>query len=338
MVKSAISALLCLVVLFLHQAEAAEQGRMNSILMTVTKSDGFLDKSLYDSFWASIPSDAIGNKAKTNDIAEQIHRTIHIKKRFDREVWESRKQSIQNRKPIKTETYKAIVTQIKNNKHQDHTMVDDDSAAFESNIELVSHGMPIEIKNETSRPINIYEIELAISEINSAIGRIDRLLTVPWRDNGATYQSFDDGHFTLFGTEQLRRSAEVRELKSLGQVDSITYSLPSTGCGVAFISYQEIPGSKINRDNLAHLLDSIADISGDYQFSRVIDWRGLQSSEIIAAQASPDGMTYISVRHIASSQRNALWSIYSFSCDSVSAAVERRHAIEQTLMVKDQYK
>jgi len=302
--------------------------KAETILRNAVDPAGVLDKALYDAFWAEIPETVRGSAAKRAWLSAEVRRSAGPALGFQRELWNSVKQSAIQRREVRTEDYVRmrddLIRRPDGPRHSARIVEE-----AEQLIRLAASGKSLRTPRG-GMAVAEQRVETIVAGLDDGWARLDRLMAPEWTE---AVRHYDDAHLTLASLTAYQRISR-QEMIGTTLFGFILYRGPSEEGRTPTIGYIEAKGFNPSDQNLKALgyrlfrLSIFNTLDGPWQ------WRGRRAYVFSTLDRGAPGEPHQSILMIPDPARSGLWVIGASSERSFLAAKALREYLENSIQLK----
>lgn len=302
--------------------------KAESILRNAVDPAGILDKTLYDAFWREIPESVRGSAAKRAWLSEEVRRSAGPALGFQRELWNSVKQSVAQQREVRTEVYLRmrddLIRRPDGPRHSARIVEE-----AEQLIQLAASGKSVRTPRG-GMAVAGQRVETIVAGLDDGWARLDRLMAPEWTE---AVRHYDDAHLTLASLTAYQRISR-QEMIGTTLFGFILYRGPSEEGRTPTIGYIEAKGFNPSDQNLKALgyrlfrLSIFNTLDGPWQ------WRGRQAYVFSTLDRGQPGEPHQSILLVPDPVRSGLWVIGASSERSFMAAKALREHLENSIQLK----
>lgn len=302
--------------------------KAEGILRGALDPAGVLDKSLYDGFWNEIPVSVRESAANRAWLGEEVFRKGAGALQFQRELWASLKQSVAQKREVRTEGYsklKGELTLRPNGPANSARIIED----AERMIAAAASGKPIRTPRGAFS-ITHQRVETVAAGLEDGWSRLQRLMAPEWTE---AVRHYDDAHLILASVTAYQRTIG-RELVGDTLFSFILYRGPSEEGRVPTIGYIEAPGLNPTDAAMKALGYRLFKLNLFNTLDGPMQWRGRRAHVFSTLDRGRPGEPHQSILFIPDPARSGLWVVAASSERSFMAAKTLREHLEKNLALK----
>jgi hypothetical protein len=307
--------------------------RQAEIARTVQSVEGYIDKELYDEFWALLPAEIKDSPSNRKLLKEFLSEVGDEREKFVAEAWLSAKASLAAKRIVKTEGYiagqKAALRASTNLGYQ--STIHESLASGERLIAAAAYGTPLDISGGKTY-ITLDLIERVLSGIKASEFRLAKLVSPSW-DERITEFLYPEAHVSIlakspFILERTKvKNSEGREIEMVMLSQRLNMSSHQ------MIGYSDTGGSFLDPSKSVISIAK-AGIAGagatSITHTASIEWRGRTSATVIGSAKTSEGEFFVSVRVVAVPELNGVIQFMVVSDLSGTEAITRRGILEDS--------
>ncbi len=276
--------------------------RQIEIVRTVQSVEGYIDRNLYDEFWALMPLEMKNSPESRQLLIEFFEEVSDERGLFMTESWLSAKASLEAKRIVRTQEYidaqRAALNASVNQAYQ--SKIRESIASAERLIVAAATGNPIDTPGGKMF-ITSDLIERVLSGIDASEFRVAKLVSPLW-DDGLIEFRYPEAHVSIlaaspFVLERMKiKTVEGRE------VDMVTLSRSVNKSSHQMISYSGAGGDLVDPSKSV-ISVAKAGISGAgataITHTASVDWRGRTSATAMGSAKTSEGEFFVAVRVVA---------------------------------------
>jgi hypothetical protein len=313
--------------------------RQQEIVDTALNVDGYLTEAMHRDFWSAVPAAFKSDARSLRSFTTYVDGLLVVAIRFQKEAWQSMKQSLAARRIMKTAAYDKAKADMLGASSDAvfKTKAANGVASAESMISAAATGAPVKTARGTLY-VNEEMVEGVLSGLESSSFRMARLLSPAWKavpierryPEAHVRILWEDGPFrreTHDVTIETGRSARVVLFSQrLSEFDHVQ---------VGFISPSALtsePTAALTRIAMASF-KAIGVLSVQPVSTR---WRTRAAVTGTGAVTTSEGTLWVSMRVVEASEHKGVWQFVAITSRSQIEASLLREALEQRLQLEGQ--
>ena len=276
--------------------------RQNEIVRIVQSVEGYINKELYDEFWASMPAEIKDSSDNRKMLKVFLADVSDERENYMTESWLSAKGSLSAKRIVMTEGYfaarKAALNASTNPGYQ--SKIGESIASGERLIAAAAHGTPIDTPGGRTY-ITSDLIDRVLSGINASEFRVAKLVAPSWDARSIEF-GYPEAHVSV-----LAQSPFILERKRIKVFEGREVEMVMLSRPVSMSSYQMIAysgaGGDLSDPSKSAISVARAGITGAGATAIThvasVDWRGRTSATAMGSAKTSEGEFFVAIRVVA---------------------------------------
>ena len=329
----------CIWVLAVPSAALSEEtkpeltSRQAEIMQTVRSVEGYIDKELYDEFWALMPVAMKESPANRQLLKEFLAEVGDARERFMTESWLSAKASLAAKRPVRTESYiaaqKAALNASTNSGYQ--SKIRESIASGERLIAAAGNGVSIDTPGGKAF-ITSDLIERVLSGIKASEFRFAKLVSPSWDEHAVEFR-YPEAHVSILAQSPFVIERTKVKNSDGREVEMVMLNRSHSDSSHQMISFSEAGGSFVNPSKSVISIAK-AGITGAgataITHNASMDWRGRTSATAMGSAKTSEGEFFVAVRVVAVPELKGVIQFMVVSNLSGADAINMRGKLEET--------
>lgn len=307
--------------------------RQTEIVKTVQSVEGYIDKELYDEFWALMPAEIRDSPSNRKMLIDFFSEVSDEREKFMAESWLSAKASLAAKRIVRTEGYIAAqMTALNASANSGYqSKIPGSIASGERLIAAAANGTPLDTPGGKTF-ITSDLIERVLSGIEASEFRVAKLVSPSW-DGLVIEFRYPEAHVSIlakspFVLERTKvKSSEGRE------VELVILSQRINMLSHQMISFSDAGGSLLYPSKSVISIAK-AGITGAgataITHTASIDWRGRTSATAMGSAKTSEGEFFVAVRVVAVPELKGVVQFMVVSNLSGAEAINMRGMLEES--------
>lgn len=310
--------------------------RQSEILKTALSADGWLTHSAHQEFWAAMPKEFLDDPKEMAAFKTMMEQGILVTVQFQREAWESARQSRIAQKIVRTPGYEAVREAALSPDlapGQGRRPSEASVRSADAMIEAAATGKPM-VNQRGSYDIDAALIDETLAGFDGSMFRFRRLMNPVWSSEIVEYV-FPENHIRLSWEGPFKR--KIFDVKDETGKDAKAIVLSDRLSETEFIQigFTSAPGGVWPDPEAAivRTVESALKEMGVKDVQPTISrWRGRVAAEAGGTGTMPDGgILYASIRMVEAREHGGFWQIIGVSMATSAEAARIRDMLEQAV-------
>jgi hypothetical protein len=307
--------------------------RQSEIMRTVQSVEGYIDKGLYDEFWALMPAEMRDIPSNRQLLKELLSEVGDEREKFMTEAWLSAKASLNAKRIVRTERYilaqKAALNASANSGYQ--FKIRESLASGERLIAAAANGTPIDTPDGKTF-ITSDLIERVLSGIKASEFRIAKLVAPTWNDQLVEFR-YPEVHASILAQSPFVIERTKIRISEGREVEMAMISRRHNKASHQMIGFSATGGIFLDPSK-AVISIARAGISGAGATAIMhvasADWRGRTSATAMGSAKTSEGEFFVAIRVVAVPELKGTMQFIVVSDLSGAEAINLRGMLEES--------
>jgi hypothetical protein len=306
--------------------------RQAEIARFVRSVEGYIDKELYDEFWALMPTE-MKLPANRKLIRDFLTEVSFEREKFMTEAWLSAKASLAAKRLVKTDGYiaaqKAAFTVSNTSGYQ--SKIRESVESGERLIAAAANGTPLDTPGGKTF-ITIDLVERVLSGITASEFRIAKLVSPSWDEQVIEFR-YPEAHVSVLATSPFVIERTKVKNSEGREVEMVMLNQRLDKSSHRMIGFTEVGGDFLDPSKSVISIAK-AGISGAgataMTHTASLNWRGRTSATVMGSAKTSEGEFFVAVRVVAAPELKGVVQFMVVSDLSGAEAISMRGTLEDS--------